>query len=177
MDRFKTNFANIDKLTINDIKKLQRIINDAYKVGEGDLWIESAQRVSFDELKTAIEQNEIIIAQNRDIIVGSIKVTEFSQDVAEFGMLATDLNYRGLGIGNKLVDAAESWARDNHFKTMRLELLTPKYYINESKEKLKKWYTKRGYKHYCLEPFENLFPHTCHLLAVECDFNVYHKTL
>ena len=72
MEKFRTSFANIDKLTINDIKNLQKIINDAYKIGEGDLWVESAQRISFDELKDLIKQKKIIIAQNGNTIVGSI---------------------------------------------------------------------------------------------------------
>ncbi|BCD90226.1 hypothetical protein fh0823_03650 [Francisella halioticida] len=177
MDKFKTSFAKIDKLTIKDIKNIQKIINSAYKIAENDLWIESAQRVSPDELKDLIKQNKIIIVKSDDLILGSIKVIKFSQNIAEFGMLATDLNYRGFGLGNKLVTAAENWARDNNFKIMRLELLTPKHHTSQSKEKLKKWYTKCGYKHYCIEPFADLFPDSYHLLAVECDFNVYHKTL
>ncbi|MED7789172.1 hypothetical protein [Francisella sp. 19X1-34] len=73
MDKLKISFAEINKLSTDQINDLQKLINDAYKIGEGDLWVESAQRVSFDELKNAIEQNKIIIAQNKDIIITSVR--------------------------------------------------------------------------------------------------------
>lgn len=177
MNKILISFANINNISTKEINSLVKIINDAYKVAEGDLWINSAKRVTFDEMQTLINQNQIIIATNNNEIVGSVKVARLSKDVAEFGMLATNFNYRDLGIGTKLVNTAEDWARNNGFRIMQLELLTPKHYINPSKEILKEWYTKGGYKHHSIEPFKNLFPNTYHLLAVECDFNIYHKNL
>ncbi|MBK2295568.1 GNAT family N-acetyltransferase [Francisella philomiragia] len=177
MNKILISFANINNISTKEINSLVKIINDAYKVAEGDLWINSAKRVTFDEMQTLINQNQIIIATNNNEIIGSVKVTKLRENIAEFGMLATAFNHRGLGIGTKLVNAAEDWARNSGFRIMQLELLTPKHYINPSKEILKEWYTKCGYKHHSIEPFKNLFPNTYHLLAVECNFNIYHKNL
>ncbi|WP_432772776.1 GNAT family N-acetyltransferase [Francisella salimarina] len=177
MNKTKIGFASINNITTEEINTLVKIINDAYRSAEGDLWIDSAKRTTFNELKTLINNNQIIIATNNNLIIGSVKVTRLSDNIAELGMLATAFNHRRLGVGTKLVNAAENWAKNNGFKIMQLELLTPKHYINPSKEVLKRWYTKCGYIHYSIEPFKSLFPNTYHLLAVECDFNIYHKSL
>ncbi|WP_150466016.1 GNAT family N-acetyltransferase [Francisella sp. SYW-2] len=175
MNKTKIGFASINNITTEEINTLVKIINDAYRSAEGDLWIDSAKRTTFNELKTLINNNQIIIATNNNQMIGSVKVTRLSDNIAELGMLATAFNHRRLGVGTKLVNAAENWAKNNGFKIMQLELLTPKHYINPSKEVLKRWYTKCGYIHHSIEPFKSLFPNTYHLLAVECDFNIYHK--
>ncbi|MEY8701565.1 hypothetical protein AB4F11_00590 [Francisella philomiragia] len=98
MNKTKISFTNINNITNEEINTLVKTINDAYKVAEGDLWINSAKRVTFDELETLINQNQIIIAINNNEIVGSVKVAKLSKDVAEFGMLALILTIEVLAL-------------------------------------------------------------------------------
>jgi hypothetical protein len=80
-------------------------------------------------------------------------------------------------IDGALVDRAENWARDMACHTMRLELLTPRNWTHPSKEFLKKWYFKMGYKPQAPESFEILHPELVPELATECDFTVWYKSL
>lgn len=92
-------------------------------------------------------------------------------------MLVADLTQRGRGIGSALVDRAERWARDGACHTMRLELLTPRNWTHPSKEFLKMWYSRIGYRPQATEPFEILHPELVPELATECDFTVWLKSL
>src|SRR6185503_3962802 len=111
------------------------------------------------------------------VLVGSVNVKLMNGGVGEFGMLVADLNRRGEGIGAALVERAENWARDMGCHTMRLELLTPRNWTHPSKEFLKVWYTRSGYRPQTTEPFEILHPELVPGLATECDFTVWHKPL
>ena len=55
------------------------------------------------------------------------------------------------------------------------ELLTPRNWTHPSKEFLKMWYSRIGYKPQATESFEILHPELVPELATECDFTVWHK--
>ncbi|MEZ4846809.1 MAG: hypothetical protein R2877_07740 [Bdellovibrionota bacterium] len=65
------------------------------------------------------------------------------------------------------MQAAEKWVKDHGCKTMRLELLTSKTWKNPSKEFLKIWYSKIGYKPEFTELFEKMYPERVHDFATE----------
>jgi len=50
-------------------------------------------------------------------------------------------------------------------------------WTHPSKEFLKKWYSRSGYKPQATESFEILHPELVPELATECDFTVWHKSL
>ena len=100
------------------------------------------------------------------------------KDTACLGMLVCDPTCRGKGIGTRLIDSAEIWAKDiNNCVTMRLEILSPRCFRLESKEFLKAWYSRIGYVSGKTEPFEDKEPHLVDKLACDCDFTVWLKLL
>ncbi len=160
-----------------NIKRLSDMINDAYNDAESGMWKRKGTRTNPDEVKHLLRAQALILAEIDGTLVGSVNINLMSDGVGEFGMLVADLNHRGKGIGSALVDRAENWARDMACHTMRLEILTPRNWTHPSKEFLKNWYSRIGYKPQATEAFEILYPELVPELATECDFTVWHKSL
>eukprot|EP01135_Chromosphaera_perkinsii_P000259 Nk52_evm28s62 gene=Nk52_evmTU28s62 len=159
------------------LERLTGLINEVYNDAESGMWKPGAQRCNIEEVKNLVEQQRLILAFLGGNIVGSIQVCKMDDDTVEFGMLVADMKYRNIGIGRKLVAAAEGWAKSVGASTMRLELLTPRNWDHPSKEFLKKWYTRLGYKPTHTEPFEKMFAHLVDQLCTDCDFTVWLKRL
>jgi GNAT superfamily N-acetyltransferase len=92
-------------------------------------------------------------------------------------MLAADPKHRGLGIGRELVAFAEGRAGERGCSEMQLELLVPAGWSHPSKEFLRGWYTRIGYRHAYTSELGELYPGLAPLLATACDLEVYRKDL
>jgi Acetyltransferase (GNAT) family len=88
-----------------------------------------------------------------------------------------DIRHRGTGVGRELVRFAERWGREQGMDTMQLEVLVPRQWAHPSKEFLKAWYTRVGYRPVRTGQFEESYPELAPLLATPCDFVIYHKDL
>src|SRR5215813_15488505 len=63
-----------------------------------------------------------------------------------FRSLVADPAHRGTGVGRELVRFAERRSREQGLATMQLEVLVPRQWSHPSKEFLKAWYTRIGYR-------------------------------
>lgn len=158
------------------ITALTEMVNAVYAEAEGPLWAVKQDRTNEDEIARLILESRLVLAFLRNDIVGCVDV-ESGDDGAMFGMLVCDPNRRGLGIGSKLVVAAEEYAKDKGQQYMRLELLTPQSWKLEQKEFLFNWYTRLGYEKEYVADFAEKYPDDVHKLATPCDFTVYCKKL
>jgi GNAT superfamily N-acetyltransferase len=172
-----TRFPATSDFDTGNIERLSDLINEVYDDAESGMWKRRGIRTTPTEVERLLRARALILAEIDGVIVGSVNVNLMSDGVGEFGMLAADLHYRGMGIGSALVDRAEQWARDMGCHTMRLELLTPRDWSHPSKEFLKKWYSKICYVPQTTEPLERLHPELAPELATECDFTVWRKSL
>jgi GNAT superfamily N-acetyltransferase len=172
-----TRFPIESDLGADNIKRLSDLINEVYDDAESGMWKRKGTRTNPAEVERLLRAQALILAEIDGVLVGSVNVSLMSDGVGEFGMLVADLNHRGEGIGSALVDRAENWACDMACHTMRLELLTPRNWTHPSKEFLKMWYSRIGYKPQATESFEILHPELVPELATECDFTVWHKPL
>ena len=172
-----TRFPIESDLQADNIKRLSDLINEVYDEAESGMWKRPGTRTNVAEVERLLRARALILAEVDEALVGSVNVNLMGDGVGEFGMLVADLKQRGSGIGSALVDRAENWARDMACHTMRLELLTPRNWNHPSKEFLKMWYSRIGYKPQATEPFEILHPELVPELATECDFTVWHKSL
>ena len=172
-----TRFPIESDLGTDNIKRLSDLINEVYDDAESGMWKRKGVRTNPAEVERLLRAQALILAEIDGALVGSVNVNLMRDGVGEFGMLVADLNHRGNGIGSALVDRAEKWARDMACHTMRLELLTPRNWIHPSKEFLKKWYSRIGYKPQAPESLEILHPELVPELATECDFTVWYKSL
>ncbi|MET0163859.1 MAG: GNAT family N-acetyltransferase [Vicinamibacterales bacterium] len=172
-----TRFPIESDLGTDKIKRLSDLINEVYDDAESGMWKRQGTRTNPAEVERLLRAQALILAEIDAVLVGSVNINLMGNGVGEFGMLVADLNHRGNGIGSALVARAENWARDMACHTMRLELLTPRNWTHPSKEFLKMWYSRIGYKPQATESLEVLHPELVPELATECDFTVWHKSL
>jgi ribosomal protein S18 acetylase RimI-like enzyme len=141
------------------------------------MWRAGAERTRDAELADLIAAGQIAVADRDGRVVGCVQVHDVSPDTASFGMLATDAEYRGGGVGRALVDFAEERSRDRGIGVMQLELLVPRTWRHPHKEFLRAWYLRLGYRLVRTSLLDETHPHLMPQLATECDLTIYQKPL
>ena len=156
---------------------LTRLINDVYEVAESGLWRDGATRTTASELAELIHAEQIAVATLDGQIVGSVRIQDIAQDTSEFGMLVAASDQRGTGVGRTLVAFAEQHNRERGRRAMQLELLLPREWQHPTKEFLKAWYGRIGYRLIRTTTIDDAYPQLAPLLATPCDFAIYEKPL
>ncbi|WP_448005118.1 GNAT family N-acetyltransferase [Agromyces bauzanensis] len=159
------------------VTAIAALVNGVYEEAESGLWVAGARRTSPEEIAQLIRRRELVTARAGDVIVGAVRVQGLDDHVAEFGMLAADPERRGLGIGRALVAFAERWAGERGYPEMQLELLVPTSWTHPSKEFLRDWYTRIGYREVRTGELAELYPELAPLLTTTCGLVVYRKRL
>lgn len=159
------------------VEELTELINGVYVTAESGLWREGATRTTASELAELIGAREIAVAARDGQIAGAVRFHDVAADTSEFGMLAADPEQRGAGVGRALLDYAERQGRERGLRAMRLELLVPRAWRHPSKEFLKAWYGRRGYRLVRTTTIDEAYPHLAGLLATRCDLEVHEKPL
>jgi GNAT superfamily N-acetyltransferase len=158
-------------------ERLSSLVNDVYAVAERGLWRDGATRTTASELEGYIRAGQIAVAAPNGRLAGAVRVHDVADDASEFGLLAAAPEHRGTGVGRELLDFAERSARERGHRTMRLELLVPRDWSHPSKEFLKAWYGRRGYRIVRTDSFEEAYPHLAPLLATRCGLEIHEKPL
>lgn len=156
---------------------LTELVNDVYAIAERGLWQEGVTRTTTAEIGELIGAGQIAVATRDGRIAGSVHLHDVAPGTSEFGMLAAALEQRGIGVGRLLLDFAERRSRERGIRTMRLELLVPRHWKHPSKEFLKTWYARRGYRLARTEAPGRAHPDLAPLLATPCDFEIHEKPL
>jgi GNAT superfamily N-acetyltransferase len=159
------------------VDRLTGLINDVYKRAESGLWRNGATRTTASELAELIAGCQIAVAVRDGKLAGSVRVHDVSDDASEFGMLVAAPEQRGTGVGRALLDFAERQGRERGRRAMRLELLLPRAWEHPSKEFLKAWYGRRGYRLSHIGHIDDAYPHLAPLLATPCDLAIFEKPL
>jgi GNAT superfamily N-acetyltransferase len=159
------------------VPDLVRLINRAYARGEAGLWRGDLGRTDHAEILAAIRAGQMLVATARDRIVGCLRTRMLDATTADVGLIAADPDtWRG-GIGRALVSAAEDLARSHGATTMQLELLVPRAGTHPTKERLREWYTRRGYTVVRRHPFEDYVPRAAPFLSAPSDILIFTKPL
>ena len=159
------------------VDDLAALINDVYETAERGLWHKGATRTTPAELAELIRAGQIAVATCDGEVVGSVQLHDVAPDTSEFGMLVAAPDERGTGVGRALLDFAERWSRERGLRTMQLELLVPRHWRHPSKEFLRGWYGRRGYRRVRTEVIGGAHPHLAPLLATPCDLEIHQKPL
>jgi GNAT superfamily N-acetyltransferase len=159
------------------VHELASLVNRVYAVAEEGLWADGAPRTTPAEMAGLIAAGQIAVARAEERILGAVRIRRLDSSEGEFGMLVADPAHRGTGVGRELVRFAERWGREQGLGTMQLEVLVPRQWAHPSKEFLKAWYTRVGYRPVRTGQFEKSYPELAPLLATPCDFVIYHKDL
>jgi ribosomal protein S18 acetylase RimI-like enzyme len=159
------------------VQRLTDLINDVYATAEKGLWREGATRTTTSEIAELIKAREIYVAIRNGAIVGAMRLHGVSQDTSEFGLLASHPDHRGVSVGRALLDFAEQDSRERGLQAIQLELLVPRSWSHPSKEFLKGWYGRRGYRLVRRRKMDDAYPHVAPLLATPCDLEIHAKPL
>jgi N-acetylglutamate synthase-like GNAT family acetyltransferase len=159
------------------VAELTALINAVYEVAESGLWVDDATRTTPEEVAGFIAARQIVVAERDGRIVGAVRVHDVAEDLSEFGLLVAAPDKRNTGVGRALLDFAEGDSRTRGLRAMQLELLLPREWEHPSKEFLKSWYGRRGYRLVRTGTLDGAYPHLAPLLAVPCDLAIYEKTL
>ena len=159
------------------VGRITALLNQVYAVAENGMWSHEAVRTSEHEIASLVTAEELVVAESAAELLGCVRLHAIDEVVWEFGMLASRADHRNLGVGRALVDFAETRARALGAEKMQLQLLVPKSWQHPSKEFLKTWYTRRGYRLTGNGSFEVASPAQARMLATSCDFLTYRKNL
>jgi GNAT superfamily N-acetyltransferase len=159
------------------VDRLTGLINAVYATAERGLWRAGATRTTASELAGLVAARQIAVATRHSQLAGSVRIHDVSADLSEFGLLVAAADHQGAGVGRALVDFAERSSRERGLRAMQLELLVPRTWRHPSKEFLKSWYGRRGYRLVRTERVDQAHSHLAPLLATPCDVLVYAKPL
>jgi N-acetylglutamate synthase-like GNAT family acetyltransferase len=176
---------------LNSVSLLTNIINEAYKIGEAGIMIDTNNqrfiRVTEDDIIEAITDKKILELQQKENgkIIGCIKVTKIHDNIAEWGCLAVAKEYQGMGYGSVLVKAAEEHIyRNLNCHVAQLDLLAPTFWKHIHKERLRGWYQRMGYRLAKGSYEESTIRLPCHsklgdsiVMATDVDCTTYTKNL
>lgn len=174
--------TQIRKSTPDDIHLAQDItdlVNKIYLDAERNMYKANSTRIAQAVVETYIKEGLLGIAFTDGKLSGVIKTKEMKEKPGtfNFGMFAVDYDFRGDGIGQKLVDYVEGVAKEHGATHMQLEILRPLNFEDVDKERLKKWYTKIGYKFQEGILFQDVYPQHFHKFKTDVIFDVYLKKL
>jgi GNAT superfamily N-acetyltransferase len=158
-------------------EELAALINVVYAEAERGLWQEGFQRTSAGEVAALIRAGEIVVATRRGRIAGSVRIRDVDAGTSEFGLLVADPGERNRGVGRALLDHVEAHSRERGRRALQLELLVPRDRPHPSKEFLKAWYGRRGYRISRVDRFDDAYPQVAPLLATPCDLQTRTKAL
>jgi GNAT superfamily N-acetyltransferase len=159
------------------VDELTELINVVYATAESGLWREGVTRTTASELADLIAAREIAVAARNGHIAGAVRIHDVAGDTSEFGMLAAAPDQRARGVGRALLDFAEGQGRERGLRAIQLELLVPRTWQHPSKEFLKAWYGRPGYRLVRTTQLDDGHPHLAPLLATPCDLEVHEKPL
>ncbi|GAA3389496.1 GNAT family N-acetyltransferase [Cryptosporangium minutisporangium] len=159
------------------VARLTDLVNEVYAVAEEGLWVPGTSRTTTDEVAGLIRADELWVARLDDEVVGCVRIQRLDDHTAEFGLLVAAPKHRGIGVGRELVRFAEATGRRAGATTMQLEVLMPRDWAHPSKEFLKDWYQRIGYRVVRVGDFEPAYPRLAPLLATPCEFVIFHKAL
>ena len=132
---------------IEDISSLEILINSSYRGDESRSgWTNEAdllegQRTDSKYLQGLLSQSNstMLVAEYEAEIVGGVHLKMLDAGKAYLGMLAIKPGVQNRGFGRKLMNAAESWLREN-WKTSIVRMT-----VIQKRVELIAWYERCGY--------------------------------
>lgn len=131
------------------------------KVDFDSPWIEKIHALRQKELRDPLgldlqdenlagEEDELFfIASQKDTLLSCTQLRILDENTLKLRQMATAEIYKGMGLGKKLVEFAENWARENGYKKIELN----------ARRAVKGFYKKLGYKIVGDEFTEVTIPH------------------
>jgi ribosomal protein S18 acetylase RimI-like enzyme len=136
---------SISKATIADVPKLNVLVNSAYRGEEAKKgWTTEADllggtRIDEVALRDLIERPDTIVLKYEQDgnLLGCVELRKQGSKLY-LGMLSVSPYTQGMGIGKKLLHAAESFAKEVQCPTITMNVI-------DGRQELIDWYIRHGY--------------------------------
>lgn len=128
----------------DDIPDLVRVINAAYEV---EKFFVSGDRTDEDTLRRLMSKGAFLVTRDDGGLTGCVYV-ELRGARAYFGMLSVEPGRQGTGLGRRLVDDAEQYARGHGCEVMDIRVVN-------LRPELLPFYRKLGYLERATEPVDD----------------------
>lgn len=119
-----------------DAEALVGVINRAFAV---ELKFFSTERIDLAETLDHMQKGEFLLAEEEGRIAGCVYVELVGDSRCYFGLLSVEPDAQGRGLGRKLIEDAEDFARANGCPVMEIRVLN-------LRTELPPLYDKLGYK-------------------------------
>lgn len=131
-----------------DLDAIVALVNGAYR-GEGALrsWTTEAGLMGGQRIDRAMlgadlaasSSAEILVQREGSDLLGCVWVELLPDHVAYLGMLSVRPELQAAGVGRRLLEAGEDWARSRGARRMRMSVV-------QVRDSLIAWYQRRGYQ-------------------------------
>jgi GNAT superfamily N-acetyltransferase len=128
----------------DDIPGVVRVINAAYEV---EKFFVAGDRTDMETARRLMTKGVFLIARDDGDLTGCVYV-ELRGTRAYFGMLSVEPSRQGTGLGRRLVDEAEQYARDHGCAAMDIRVVN-------LRGELLPFYRKLGYVERATEPVDD----------------------
>lgn len=112
--------TNYRRATESDAEALVGVINRAFAV---ELKFFSTERIDLTKTIEHLQKGEILIAEDDEGIAGCVYVELIGENRCYFGLLSVEPHSQGRGLGRKLIEEAEDFARKNECSAMEIRVL------------------------------------------------------
>lgn len=164
---------------------LTNLINTAYLASEAEFWEPGKfTRCSAADVGRYIQSSEMALAWRAGSshsdpadLVGCVRVQMLDGVTAGCGMLVCDPAFHGTGVGRALIEFAEEWARRRGAEQMQVEVIVGEGWVHALKERLARWYERRGYRLVRAGEVREELPWLADILARKAKIRVFRKAL
>lgn len=128
-----------------DVNAVVRVVNAAYEV---EKFFVSGDRTDVETVARLMTKGAFLLTRDESGGVTGCVYVELRQDRCYFGMLSVDPARQGTGLGRRLVEDAEEYAREHGCRFMDIRVVN-------LRTELPPFYRKLGYEERGTEPVED----------------------
>ncbi len=136
---------------------LADLVNAAYASAQTEIFVRATPRTSEEMMAALIADEEVLVAQHGEEVVGLVHVRDLERRRGFFGMLAVAPSVRSAGVARDLLDELEARGAARGLTAMELDLLMPDP-PTAHQSRLREWYERRGYLPAVSRPFSEIEP-------------------
>lgn len=153
--------------TVADAPAIVALVNDAFLIEADTL---TGDRIGLPEVKERFERGSFLVCDGAAGSLAGCVYVEVRTETGYLGLVSVAPARQSLGLGRRLMTAAESWLRDKGCGVCELWVLS-------ARPELTAWYRRLGYRVVRTEPFEAVQPPPTRKLLRPCHFEVMERDL
>ena len=153
--------------TVADASEIVTLVNDAFMIEADTL---SGDRIGLPEVRERLKRGWFLVCDAEAGGLAGCVYVEVRGGTGYLGLVSVARSQQSLGLGRRLMTAAENWLREGGCGVCELWVLSVR-------PELSAWYRRLGYRVVRTEPFEAVNPPPARRLLRPCYFEVMERDL